>query len=288
MQVFWHAGRTIGPDGQEVSLDGQEFGDAGSPQQSAVGTVAGTDSQSSAASLYNFSVPRDGIIQMDGRNEVAEAGQPAGGLGTSFGQQGAVRPGAGSQTATAGAAPQGQQRRQPQQNAQQPRSAAPVAQPCLVDMPTGDGLKMVQTLMGGQTPQQWAGSRRQYGNNQAGPTARTGTASGPVITNGDLDHEANLMAGAMRNLGNPGDTQKYRGFNNGKGLATQAQGSPQGSAVCIQLERDVDAVNNTLAGKNEVPYNQWRASAVGPEKNAKVRRLRPDNVRVARTDFFHD
>jgi hypothetical protein len=151
---------------------------------------------------------------------------------------------------------------------------------------------MVQTLMGEQTPQQWVGSRRQYGNNQAGRTAQTGAANGPVITNDDLDRETDLMAGAIQHLGRFGDIGTYKEFDQGRKLTTQAQGSPQGSAACTQLERDVNAVNNTLAksqaGKNEVPYNQWRASAVGPEKNANVRRLRPHDVRIARTDFFHD
>ncbi|AEU37301.1 hypothetical protein AciX8_2998 [Granulicella mallensis MP5ACTX8] len=95
------------PDGQEASLEGQNSEQAASPQQSAAGTVAGADSQSSAASPYSFSVPSDGMSQMDGRNEFADAGQPEDFFGTSLGQQGVARPGAGSQTSNSGAARQG-------------------------------------------------------------------------------------------------------------------------------------------------------------------------------------
>jgi hypothetical protein len=151
--------------------------------------------------------------------------------------------------------------------------AAPKVQGCQVDMPTGQALTMVQTLMGEQTPQSSVGTN-QYADDESG--RQVGAPGRAVITNATLDKEANLMAGTMQNLGNIGNSTTYQGLPSGITKTTQAEKSAQGSAACTQLQRDVNAVKNAKPSS----FSQWRAV------NQGFIRERNGATRVAGTDFF--
>lgn len=144
---------------------------------------------------------------------------------------------------------------------------------------------MVQTLMGEATGQSAAGST-QYADNESGLLRNVGAPGGAKITNATLDHEANLMASTMLNQGHIGDSGVYKGLSNGVTVTAQAQHSNEGSALCTQLHRDINAVNGARSGQNKSTYTQWRSVVQGHGRHAFVRELQPGGTRVARTDFF--
>jgi RHS repeat-associated protein len=140
-------------------------------------------------------------------------------------------------------------------------------------LPTGSQLTMVQTLMGEQTGEASVGTN-QYGDDQSG--RNTGPPTGAQITDATLDKEASLMAGTMLNLGHIGNAKTYRGLPAGKHLTALAAKAKPGSALAIQLQRDIGAVKNATPS----PYSQWRAV------NQGFIRSRGDALRVAGTDFI--
>ena len=159
------------------------------------------------------------------------------------------------------------------------------SQTCSVAMPTGTALIMVQTLMGEGTGEGQLGMN-QYADTESGPIKSVGSPGGAVISNATLDREASLLAGTMLNLGHIGNSRTYRGLSAGKALTTKAIKSPETSAECARLRRDVNAVNNALKDSNKSPYTQWRAVVQGSGKHRFVRELQSGAVRVAGTDFF--
>ncbi len=132
---------------------------------------------------------------------------------------------------------------------------------------------MVQTLMGEQTGEASVGTN-QYADDESG--RKVGPPGGAVITDATLDKEANLMAGTMLNLGHVGNAKTYRGLPAGKHLTTLAAKAKPGSALAIQLQRDIGAVKNATPS----PYSQWRAV------NQGFVRSRGDALRVVGTDFI--
>jgi RHS repeat-associated protein len=140
-------------------------------------------------------------------------------------------------------------------------------------LPTGTQLTMVQTLMGEQTGEASVGTN-QYGDDQSGRKA--GLPTGAKITDATLDKEANLMAGTMLNLGHIGNAKTYLGLPAGKHLTALAAKARPGSALAIQLQRDIGAVKNATPSA----YSQWRAV------NQGFIRSRGDALRVAGTDFI--
>jgi RHS repeat-associated protein len=145
---------------------------------------------------------------------------------------------------------------------------------------------MVQTLMGEMTGEGYVGSN-QYADSQSGPTKATGEPDGPEITNETLDLEAELLAGTMLNLGKIGNTGTYRGLPAGQNLATKGLRSPDGSDLCIMLQRAIGAVNEAVDSPVPLsPFNHWKTSRQGnwvrPLDLSKTPALR-----IALTDFYY-
>jgi RHS repeat-associated protein len=147
---------------------------------------------------------------------------------------------------------------------------------CGATLPTSQPeLSMVQTLMGEQTAEGYVGTNT-YAYDQSGSNA--GEPTGHVITDLTLNMEAHVMAGTMLNLGNIGNKGTYTGLPDGIKKTADAIKSPEGSLLCTQLERDIDAV------KNPTPtyFNHWKTTKQGNY-------VRPLNggSRIARNDFYY-
>jgi RHS repeat-associated protein len=155
-----------------------------------------------------------------------------------------------------------------------PKHKAKATPRCNVVMPTGTSLTMVQTLMGEQTSEAKVGTN-QYADDESG--RQVGSPGGAEITDATLDQEADLMAGTMLNLGHIGNSGTYRGLPAGRMNAALALKSANGSGLCSQLKRDINAVNTAQPSA----FSQWRAVNQG----GSVRQIN-GATRVAGTDFF--